>query len=323
MPIDVRCTHCGKGYVVDIKMLGKQTTCKACNKPFTIALIEDDGYSFREAPAPASTDPNKPAARPKPVNDTFCPSCGTPMTSTAKVCLSCGYNKETGERRRTHVDASAKRAPAPVTTGGEHRGYGGIRTNTPYANPLLAVLDVYVPTILWWLYWALFGFGVIRTLITIAQAISTHGSNVDPTAVLMVFVAPFLTVATFFWMLFAGIWGVGIAGKIMKYEMPDELFKRSMAITFCTACIGVTAIVVPIVTATASGGGVAALQRAALGSVFLAIVVTIPVNFLATWLWFRLTFLETLVAFPIKVIFEFLGGLALVLLVYAIGQSMS
>jgi hypothetical protein len=147
MPIEFACSSCNLKYSVKDELAGRTAKCGKCGHRMkipqaTAAKSAASSASTSKQAAPASK-PAAPAARtatkpaPKPVaaavNDgsaswlddelessqpaiaparasggNLCPSCGKPLDRKAVLCISCGYDTRTGEKRETqHVIESA------------------------------------------------------------------------------------------------------------------------------------------------------------------------------------------------------------------------
>lgn len=148
--IVVECS-CGKKLKAPASAVGRKARCKACG---TILIIGADsaGAAAGAGPAPAArrSASTRPAAqKPKDeladdddplgalyalakeeknadriVDEPRCPQCMSPLTQTAVICTSCGYNVKTGKAMKTVTDTpkAAKKPlfgmgnPKPATT---------------------------------------------------------------------------------------------------------------------------------------------------------------------------------------------------------------
>jgi predicted Zn finger-like uncharacterized protein len=81
MPISVQCDNCRRSYNLDDKLAGKTVKCKNC------------GTLIRVPAAAAPTDAED------------CLACGKPMPIGARICTACGFNRTTGQREMTFLDA--------------------------------------------------------------------------------------------------------------------------------------------------------------------------------------------------------------------------
>lgn len=98
--------------------------CKACHEA---ALKKPAGGPPRGAARPAAPPPEPEPAFDNVENESFlagvestgmepCPGCGVPLASIASVCMSCGYNKQTGRSGRVSVKKAPRERPrVPLT----------------------------------------------------------------------------------------------------------------------------------------------------------------------------------------------------------------
>lgn len=92
------CAACGRKYPWKPELAGKRCKCK-CGQVIT-------------APAQAQAAPAAaPAPQPAPLSE--CPNCASPLDDGAIVCISCGYNLQTGAMMGTEFETPL---PAPPPT---------------------------------------------------------------------------------------------------------------------------------------------------------------------------------------------------------------
>lgn len=94
MPIPVKC-QCGAGFAANDQLAGKTVQCPKCKNPLTIPSPAAAGVA--SAPAgPSIFD----QAGPKGLSDgeRFCPSCEARISSSAVLCVKCGYHLQTGKK---------------------------------------------------------------------------------------------------------------------------------------------------------------------------------------------------------------------------------
>ena len=136
---------CGKHIAVPRDWAGRRVRCPKCRQPVTVPAASPsapDSSVDDLFPALADGDPvlrlappeTRTAAQERPAetvrgDDQSCPSCGKPLPSTAKICVSCGINLKTGRAIEIKDDAHIDHA------------------------------YVYAENALWWLSWpTIFGF---------------------------------------------------------------------------------------------------------------------------------------------------------------------
>jgi predicted Zn finger-like uncharacterized protein len=133
MAISIQCGSCKNEYRVDDKLAGKKVKCKECGQPITVPAfsgIEDPNALNLDIPMPAM-----PSMAPK---ATKCPKCHNPLPSSARICLGCGFNLQTGK-----VEKGA--------AGGGGAGHIGLAEDNTYrqkkrfvrkpGNPMLEQID--------------------------------------------------------------------------------------------------------------------------------------------------------------------------------------
>ena len=114
MSIKARCAGCGAGFQAKDSLAGKKVKCPKCGQPITIGQpVATQGRSgktaSKQAKVAASGGHNplldlldevdvKSAVR-----GPVCPNCSNAMSQMAVVCVSCGYNIETGKQLKTDV----------------------------------------------------------------------------------------------------------------------------------------------------------------------------------------------------------------------------
>ncbi len=119
------CPHCKKRFQWTTNIADRKARCPSCNKRIRIPTVPE---RVAEAVDPL---PEKPAAKPKPQDDTYeldltgvddetvdapptpaqqaaaetgrCPACNQSITSGAVICIKCGYNLKKGKRLKTQV----------------------------------------------------------------------------------------------------------------------------------------------------------------------------------------------------------------------------
>jgi len=104
MPINVACDKCSQKFAAPDKLAGKAVRCPKCSNPIRIPA-RGGGPAQQTAQQPA---PQQQSA----MDDLFdeagiestapggirCPSCFVPMQPSAVMCVSCGFNTQTGEK---------------------------------------------------------------------------------------------------------------------------------------------------------------------------------------------------------------------------------
>ncbi|XAL98812.1 hypothetical protein OT109_14630 [Phycisphaeraceae bacterium D3-23] len=103
----VNCPGCGKGYRWDLGLVGQAVNCRKCGVNFAVpgqpgsvgdlldAPPADDGTYQLDLEAGAE-HPDEPEPLATPANDGKCPSCNSPISESAVICLNCGLNLREG-----------------------------------------------------------------------------------------------------------------------------------------------------------------------------------------------------------------------------------
>jgi len=120
-PVGVTCSGCGKTYRWRQDFAGQKVRCRACNG---VLLMPLEPPGANESDSPDQTIPLAVSADPYEIdqgadhNDAIalggdaeapdiskCPSCGSPIGTTAAICVSCGFNILEGKQLETTVEA--------------------------------------------------------------------------------------------------------------------------------------------------------------------------------------------------------------------------
>lgn len=116
MSIKVKCS-CGASFAAKDSLAGKRVKCPKCSQPLTIPAPQSSPVESEYALEPAASRQagTLPGNLGDPLADLLdeigvqgaqtgptCPNCDAPITSqSARLCINCGYNFETGELMRT------------------------------------------------------------------------------------------------------------------------------------------------------------------------------------------------------------------------------
>lgn len=93
MPVKVSC-HCGQSFTAKDELIGQTLLCPKCSQPLTI-------QASSAAPAKKTSggiDDLFEEAGLEEVRGPRCPHCGTAVQKDAVLCVSCGFNLQTGDR---------------------------------------------------------------------------------------------------------------------------------------------------------------------------------------------------------------------------------
>ena len=110
MAIELTCPACGQTLKLKEEAAGKRGRCPKCQAVITVPAgsaaqsTEDHGPRPEPAPpTPSSVTPPVPAspARPAPLHQGTCPSCGGGLAPVAVICVNCGLNLRTGQKLQT------------------------------------------------------------------------------------------------------------------------------------------------------------------------------------------------------------------------------
>lgn len=117
MPIRAAC-QCGKAFAAPDNLAGKTVKCPGCGQPLRIPAAAGAAGATTPAPSKAPAKPAAPAfggigdlldeagftqhAGPR------CPSCDTPVSPQAVVCVQCGFNRQTGAKTASEVRTGPK-----------------------------------------------------------------------------------------------------------------------------------------------------------------------------------------------------------------------
>jgi hypothetical protein len=101
MTITFQCDGCGRQLRTDDQYEGQSTQCPSC-KAITVVPVQLEVVENVEQnrPAAAVQPPPLPADG-KPPALTACPECGTNLGRGAVLCIECGFDLRTGQRRKT------------------------------------------------------------------------------------------------------------------------------------------------------------------------------------------------------------------------------
>jgi hypothetical protein len=119
MPIEFACP-CGKKHRAADEHAGKRAKCSQCGQ---ITVIPAAAPGLRDAPARMRPLTQPATSAPKTVAPTktvvqgqsaspCCPSCQSPVSRTAVLCVNCGYNLTTGRKTSTEFVAEPE-SPKP------------------------------------------------------------------------------------------------------------------------------------------------------------------------------------------------------------------
>jgi|GEM_PF-3863613 len=347
MAIDCSCDVCGKQYKLADKLAGKKVRCKACGENFVVPTVSDLLVSAPQAAASSpSTQSQQGAAstalRPASnAEEKYCPQCGNGIRKNYVVCTNCGYNTRTGDSGRTIVERRAEtvvvsnaQQARPRYNDDAERRYDGTRVNTEYRNGFASIMEMLCvrgATLI----------VVLMFLAPIVTGIIVLGYGKAPAKAWGAFIGmTFVQLLLGMIGLSLNVWfnttAVNIAGKLLKFETPDELGLRVLASKIWATMVALPFILVGgIVTGAfanaASGPSDAspvAVVAAMLGFVLVACLFMLAAQMFFTWFLLRLRILETLVAFLFicladVVSFLVIGGLFFViaLLFGAIGTA--
>lgn len=317
MAIDCSCDVCGKQYKLADKLAGKKVRCKACGENFTVPTVSD---LLVAAPQAASSSPSTPgqqsaapsSAVPRAANadEKYCPQCGNGIPKNYVVCTNCGYNTRTGDSGRTIVQRPAEtvvvsnaQQARPRNHDDAERRYDGTRVNTEYRNGFAGLAETICVrgTML------LIALFILGPIVLGVVGLSYSNASARQWGVF---------VGTTFMQLLIGLIGlsinvwfnttaVNLAGKLMKFETPDELGLRALATKVWASLV---ALPVVFLGAVASGAfastnasthadSTGAVVAAMLGVIIIGVLLALGAQFFFTWFLLRLRVLETLVAF--------------------------
>lgn len=117
---------CGTNMRVRASAAGKKAKCPKCGGIMTIPAMAAAPRIVLSAPAANQTAapsdlsdllPIEPAPPAEPAGGTRCPQCKIMMATGAKICISCGYNIETGKTLKTTDGTPGRVASAAKTVG--------------------------------------------------------------------------------------------------------------------------------------------------------------------------------------------------------------
>lgn len=115
MPIRTHCAECNAVFQAKDSLAGKRVKCPKCSAPITIgAARSGSGVGAAKGAAAGGRSSSKPAYNPllglldeadvkSATKGPLCPNCSAEMTTGGVICITCGYNIETGKRLRTAV----------------------------------------------------------------------------------------------------------------------------------------------------------------------------------------------------------------------------
>ena len=151
------CPVCKKQYRWNTQLAGRKVKCKACEAIFRIPTdvsqtpqlvrsgqsgpVEGKDASGYELDIEGDTRPTMPPAS----RSAKCPSCNSPMTPAAVVCINCGFNHQDNQRVATETDQGTVAPavnPSEQANGGQSKVGGGSPESTT------AFIDLYLPLIL-------------------------------------------------------------------------------------------------------------------------------------------------------------------------------
>ncbi len=112
------CESCGRAYGWKAELAGRNAKCK-CGAIMTVP-VEPSGAAapaqVRQATAarPARAAAAAPAAvATAPAPPAACPSCGSPVSAGAVICLSCGFNVKEGKKLTTQTGGMVRASTGP------------------------------------------------------------------------------------------------------------------------------------------------------------------------------------------------------------------
>lgn len=318
---------------------------RATGAPATNFATRSEAQPARPAARPSAGPPARPAAQPpsrpaprtpvesapddgldlaEPRRADACPGCGAALAPAAALCVACDYSRATGRSLNTQVSRDS--IPTTRTSGGtprnasgEERDHAGVRANVGYTHPMLDFFDGFMPSAAFLLF-----AGIILVFLGLPHYASYRAFGAPSggmiTALikmnLMQILGCILTMGVIFPLT---LLGVRLAGRIMKFESPEKPFSRLLAVHLTSALPMLISL--GLVYLGASHDNQSARTLAALGAIFL--LISVVLYFLLSYptflFFFRLKFLESLVAFPMMIGFFIVGSAAAALVLYLVG----
>ncbi len=214
MTIKARCGGCGSNFQAKDSLAGKRVKCPKCSKPIMIATPRSPREvaqgGARQGSAAAHNplldlldEVNVKAA----VRGPLCPNCSTEMAPTAIVCVSCGFNRETGGQLKTayfgddedtgiadvgmtdadQILAKAEREieDAPVTAEGQDFGDGADSFVIAGVAGVILLLIVGI------------GLAVIFTMDVVSQSLASWFISFIASVMLYICMAVWITIVAF------------------------------------------------------------------------------------------------------------------------------
>ena len=359
MQITATCNNCQKRYKVDSKLGGKKAHCKNCGASFVIPKAETPELETIDPPvnprvgaattadkskarvgaptgsskvrAPAKPLPKgkaSPAAPPKETGEMDfaeppCPGCGKSLPQGQKICLSCGYNRATGQKMEGAKSGTA--GPAAATASGlakepgtvarglhrdkiadEDHDYQGMRLNKPYVNPFLNFLDTWVPRLVVYL---IVGVTLLNLALTWYSGLNTEGAKAIGPLFLSTFVIGGFTAIFIFTTLAITNVGIGMGAKMMKANLPeDRRYSRIIAASILPSFFSFMIMMIMVGTAALMKHDISTMtSTTALTGAGLGLLVFIATSIFTFAFFFRLRLLESLVTYLFYLMFYVLG----------------
>jgi hypothetical protein len=324
VPINAACSFCSKTYVLDDAVRGKKVRCKGCGNIFVAndlmptasasspkqnAVFDDVGTSYDRAPARESTGENSQhwLSQSAP-----CPKCGADLPNANRICLNCGYDRQSGARAKTQVLRDKKDRFGPRY---EYR-FDGVRKNTPFANPTLDFLE----------RWGSFlGYKIWRILLLTALVlVAVQGFLSGPAFFIVIPIllgVVFLYWGTFYYVIARGMeWGVDRAGSIMKFETPDDSHDRIIAVVIWSEILALPFqfILRMTVELQLKDGRGAPDIGAIIAAVFIYYAALAVISYLVLMCFFRLRWVEAMVAWVFMTLYGILAMVIVILVLWGV-----
>ena len=347
MAVTVECNHCHKTYRVDAKVTGKKVRCKNCGQIF-LAVLPDSGPSsdgdlyaglaqaaaverqYSPAVAIAAMYDDAPAAE-VPVDAPACPSCRASLPLDQAVCLNCGFNRRTGQhiaatpaspaKRKNQGPAAARSALTPRATRPNLVSEFGPIAVLQDSLPALCALGLAI-VILWSL---VDGYRAVNASFVALDQLLAGGAHLragfEYPSKTMAYLKMTGGAALGTVLLCGGLAGVSMLGvyltsRILKFDMPDSPMLRMNGVIGAGIVPLKVVLFIATLNATAARPNVEAIGLLAV----LVILLSLFLSFFTVWAFFRLRFLEALLAYFFASLFggAYMGLLIAILVAFGI-----
>jgi len=221
--------------------------------------------------------------------------------------LNCGYNRASGQRAKTQVEKSV--GTVAYGSRGSDRDAGGMRAWRPYENGFLNFLDNTIPRMAMVLF-----IGLGAAIVVAPTAAMALFGVVSPKLIFELFLLVVFYLGLFYWVtLRVTMYGVTLAAKMFKFEVPEDgrarLMGMIMMASLCTVPVVLIAILLTHGAAAHAGGGAGVAMGAVVLLMSLSLVAYVGVSFACFALLFHMKVIEAIPGFLLMIVFYFLGSL--------------